>query len=98
MSIVLDILVGLAAGSFGFALGIGIKNFAIPRIKQHIFDLMNAYIAGFIENLQKNPELAESLAKPFIAAALKELQSPQVQGSPGGKSRGLKIMGFTIPN
>jgi len=93
--ILLEMMLGLSAGCLGFAAGIGFKNIAIPRIKVAIFDLANSYVAGFIENLQKNPELAENLARPFITAALKELQVPQ--GSQGGKTRGLKIFGFPVP-
>ena len=51
-------MLGLSAGCLGFAAGIGFKNIAIPRIKVAIFDLANSYVAGFIENLQKNPELS----------------------------------------
>lgn len=96
MDFTLIILYGLAVGSFGFAAGIGLKNFAIPRIKQHIFDLMNAYVNGFLENLQKNPEVAKQFVAPFVDAVISQLQGPAPAGS--SRPRGFKIGGFTIPN
>lgn len=95
----LEIFYGLSLGAFGFAAGLGFKNLAIPRIKQHIFDLANAYVAGFIQNLKEHPELVDSLIGPFIESIMKQLQQPAGPGSsPGARRGGFKIAGFTIPN
>lgn len=96
MDFTLGILLGLSTGSFGFALGLGIKNFTIPRLKQHFFDLINAYVAGFMKNVQDNPEVAEQFVGPFIQAALKEFQN-QTQ-APGETKGAFKIAGLKIPN
>jgi len=93
-TILVDALFGLTLGSLGFALGVGVRNLAISRLKVAFFDLINSYVAGFLQNLNEHPEQAEALVKPFVAAVMKELQ---VGNSPGGKSRGFKIAGITIP-
>jgi hypothetical protein len=94
MNFILEILLGLTAGSFGFALGIGIKNFTIPRIKQHIFDLINAYVAGFLANLQNHPEQVDAIVAPFIESAMRQLQGGD-EKTPHDKS--FKILGFPVP-
>ena len=96
--IILVSLFGLATGSFGFALGIGAKNFTIPRLQAWIFSQMNAYVAGFLQNLHDNPETAEKMVQPFITAVLKQLQGDSPGGSPSARGKDFKIMGFKIPS
>jgi hypothetical protein len=89
------VLLGVACVSLGFALGLGVRNLAIPRLKAYFFDLINSYVAAFLQNLTEHPEQAEALIKPFIAAAMKELQV--ATSGPGSKSKSLNLFGIKIP-
>ncbi len=94
MDFTLVILLGLATGSFGFALGLGIKNFTIPRIKASILNLINSYVAGFLQNLQEHPEQVDAIVTPFIDSVMRQLQGNE-KGP--GKDRTFKIAGIPIP-
>lgn len=89
-----EIFLSLISVTGGVLLGLGIKNFAIPRIKQHIFDLANAYVAGFMQNLRDNPEMVQEFTAPFIDAIMKQLQGP---GEGSGRQKTFKIFGFPVP-
>lgn len=91
----LEILTGGFCALAGLYVGSGLRKFAISRVQSFLFDSINAYIAGFIENLQKDPKMAEQLVKPFIAAAMAELQGG---GGSGPREKNFKIGGIPIPS
>lgn len=95
-----EIFLGLICVTFGFILALGVQKFTIPRIKlqisAYIFEQINSYVAGFLQNLQEHPEQAEAMIQPFIAAALKQIQT-EVGSGPGSREKTINLFGFKIP-
>jgi hypothetical protein len=104
--LILGVFLGLITGAGATFYAIFRLNFLQTRV----FEWIEGYVQGFTENINKNPELvkiiitpfvnylvtnSESLVKPFISAALKEI-APQMQ--PGGKApKSMTVWGFRIP-
>lgn len=84
---------GIVTGSFGFALGLGIRPGLISRFSNLVHDLIAEEINNFVKELQENPKFVSDLTNPIIAQVTKQISGE----TPGGRSRNLNILGFKIP-
>lgn len=84
---------GIVAGSFGFAIGLGIRPGLKERISNLVHDLIAEEINNFVKQLHENPKFVSDLTDPLIAQVTRQFTGE----SPGGKSRNLNILGFKVP-
>lgn len=85
---------GVVAGSFGFALGLGIR----PGLKQRINDFAHGLIAeeinNFLKELHENPKFVSDLTDPLIDSVSKKFGV----GESTGKARTVNIFGIKVPS
>lgn len=95
MDFTLIILAGLAAGSFGFVLGSGVAKITKTSIISFFQAQINAYVAGFLQNLQEHPDQVDAIVSPFMDSIMRALQGGE-KGQPREKT--FKVAGIPIPS
>jgi hypothetical protein len=67
--------------------------FAQNRVKRLVFGMANEYVDGFMQNLEKNPELLANLLKPVGTRLLGQYGLETGSNRP----KSFKILGFPVP-